>query len=197
MISKINNVLKDFGNSVITALYELKYVRRRNYNLRTLVKVVNSNYKIDTYNGILSPDKKMCFIEPLQCIKVNPVIFDDNGENVVFITLSDLNNITVDNVIKTAEAQKEHALIAFKTGKGWNSMYVQSRGCIDWTHLKNEYEIDYSVSTYKVVQSSLLKYLEEPTNIKLLLIILASFAIGLFIGSMVSGLLHLLINAFQ
>lgn len=182
----VGELFFDFFDQVKDAVYQFRLIVKKEKSKQVFAKVIRDNRKIDTYPAQLTGDELTAYIPKLQKVYFKPVIYDESGFRVMYIPDGTHGFIDHEKIKDVAKAQKYSVFYRWLHGRNWlKTETILTSGTISWDVFSQDFSPQFTRDSGLVIQGKLLTFIEEMSNSKMLLVILASFLGGFMIGAIV------------
>jgi len=190
--------LWNITDSLLDTAYEIKNSGKKQKIFKCLVYLIDDHYNIEEYKGMLSDSKEFAFIPDLKRVIVNPVVFNLEGKKVIYLPEGSTDEVNYKFLKGLALAQCNEAIIKWHHLRKWITIEVKTKGSIDWTIL-NDKTLSRSFSTlsHTVIQSKVLTFLKDTSDLKLLFAMLFALAFGYGAGFTTSTIINIVYRLIQ
>jgi len=184
----IGDMIYDFTDSIKDSIYQMSLYNKKQMQNKITVKMHHKHRNIETYTGLLSPEKEFVLIQGLNRVIRDPVIESDGKLQVIHISANNhtcmFNHIMED----LSTAITTDMLIKWQHGRKWvTTKVVKATTSIDYTLFDNPIAIPYAIHTNMVIQAKNLSLLLEVANSKLLMSMAISWLVGIIMGMILNG----------
>lgn len=204
-------------DGLLDSIHELRHIKKRENKFRIKVKVINEHMDIDTFKARLSEDRRFAWVDDLNRLIVYPFIFRENGKQVIYLPEKTHGRLDYKKMQNVAEAQKYRILMRWKHLRKWEKTKVENvkdkkfkeilketidnkypyvevftTGTIDFSLFDNSFSPSFSADSFLINQASVLNFLKDMGNVKLLLTILSCLLIGFVIGFLTEAMLNIM-----
>jgi len=195
---KLKDTMFNLIDSVKDTIFQIKLSREKDISYKVVGKILYNNGRQETVKGLVSPDKSFCFFPDAERIHFYPKIYYEKGKQFVYLSHASHSSENEDNIINISNQIKTSALIEYKTPRKWIKLNVKdATSTINFNLFDNEFSPQFAKHSFLVVQTKILHFLKEQTNIKLLLMMLSGFLFGVLIGFLGSMFVYLIILMFN
>lgn len=179
-------------DSLLDAVYQINLYKQKKKSNKIYVKLITDNRNIETHPALLSEDRQFVVVESLKRTFYHPVIYQENGRQIIYIAENTIGNFDHEIIKKVAQAQKYKVFAKWKHYRKWITTKVfLAEGSIDWNLLSETqgWSINFSSTTNQVIAAKNLSFLNEMGNTKFLLSLLAAWLFGVCIGGFFGGII--------
>jgi hypothetical protein len=190
--------LWDITDTILDTIYELKHVKKRDLSLKVTVKMLMDNTNVETYEGLLTEDRRILYVHKLERMYPKPFLWSENGRQICYIPEKGTANVNYNIIKNIALGQSYNVIVKWQHMRKWiTTKVIKCNGTIDWTVFNHDFNPDMAADSYLVMHTTALKFLKEMANIKFLLACLASMLFGWCMGFGTEAILNILYRLIQ
>lgn len=178
-MSLVDLSLKNWYDSAINVLYELRNTRKASTSLKCRIIMHYPNGQAETYHGYTDPGGQFLVAPVIMRAWLYPKPYWVDGIKTFYVSSNSGKVLDLESLGKVAEAVKSSAVVSWKHLRTWESMTVSELNTtLDMNLLDTtgtEYGSDFTTMTNTVKGSKMLEFLlDVPKRVYILSIIVAA-----------------------
>lgn len=181
----IGEIFYEMWDGILDGVYQIKTYQNQDKGFKVLVKIIHENHTIETQSGLLSDDNSFLYMPHMKRLFFNPKIYYEKGSKIAFIPYMSHGDIKFDKLCKVSEAQKTDIMLKWQHGRKWiTTEIIKCQSTIDWNLFDNDFSPRFSHLCFDLVNTKILTFLQDMSNVKFLMSLVISGLVGFISGAM-------------
>jgi len=175
--------------SILDTLHQMKLYREKTgTETKVIVKLMDRyGHTQETIPGLLTKDKKFCFLPTAELPVANPEVWTEKGRQYVYVSKKSLDNSGMGLIFDVAENLKHTIKARWMSGRNWVTMEILNcKSSIDFGLFDNEHAINWAQKTHDVNSGNIMQAVTERRSSKMVMMLLLVGFFGMLLGGFIA-----------